>query len=456
MVDKSKFNNLIGNNRSFTSNVKNLYPSQSRTKSSPAISSADIFIENVFYVAKKEESELEGLAEENLQKEVKKIINDEAIDLEKLKPNLSRVIQLEAKWIEEMSKQTDLAESDIKIVIPAKKRGLEILEKISKGNPDPKMFKALLDKEILILEIEKGKLDKEKDKDRISFISNSLVELKNAEGYYVEYLDFIEDVELRAKYNLTNDPSVFNKLLPYRSSIRDEKKLKEYDELVKFFMDKSDIRFTNEAFDREKATIEGLREADKSLKYLVSASFVDMLHQREDQIKKLISFKNGLKVLFGREFVNLRGLGNTMGAYSPSQHTMYFKTKGIHLKTLTRTLKHEGIHAFDNMDGDCDGILKDMDEDSKNDFLSERKQLNNKFDEVAKKSGLPKEILIALEPHDLAVGIGLPHYAFANDKEFLAVITEMYFRNPEDLKRASNKLFTSLDKYFSPSKNKDK
>lgn len=126
----------------------------------------------------------------------------------------------------------------------------------------------------------------------------------------------------------------------------------------------------------------------------------------------------------------LVGWGEMEGKMMLSRRALYH---GFHDQTDNKNVAvHEFIHLVDKQDGEVDGVLE----------------------EVMHETDIsPWLHMIHLKTQELALqDTSIRDYAMANRAEFLAVVGEYFFENPDQMKKDHPVLYKQLDKIFNPQK----
>jgi hypothetical protein len=278
-------------------------------------------------------------------------------------------------------------------------------------------------------------------------------------------------------FTVTKDPNIFNKHLPYRRSILNNKeKLEEYDKNLQDILDKK-IKFLP-----EYKTINGvvkyneddLQEADECTKYIIALAIAEY-SCRTDELNKVFEYRNGFKILASNGETGDRK--NVAGVYlgKENQNTVII-TLSMVAESLIKTIIHEMAHAIDGADKsqvgtrmgnpyldkdlgalslilgndrNTDGIFGNMTEKEKADFEEGREELFYKLEKFIA-AGDRQEILRNSQstPHVEVPGIGMSYYAFNNEVEFIAEASSMFFKNPDLLKKSSPKIYSAFVSFF--------
>lgn len=226
-------------------------------------------------------------------------------------------------------------------------------------------------------------------------------------------------------YNYTGSRrgSIFNRFLPYRNSIKySPLAVARYEGLVNYIINRvSIIDYQNNH----------LTEASSAMKYLVSASIVELFHNRPDLIEKAINRPEGMTIILA-DFP--RG-SKTAGIYDALKRNDIIIGKKEFLRGLANphdqynVLAHEFVHAVD-AEGTrhiTDGIFSEFTDSEIAIFIRERDRLKR-----------------------YGYFYGIERYALTKtNDEFLATIAaETFLEAPLRLYYASPAMYQLLSRFF--------
>ena len=216
---------------------------------------------------------------------------------------------------------------------------------------------------------------------------------------------------------------------------------------------KSDL--VTKSDDNENLEIINPEEVDPSTKYIISASIVEMLHNKPKLIDKVLDRPQGLT------FAIFKRMGGG-GAFLPKENTICFNScliwRGVYIDNdQNNPIIHEFMHAVDAErkntqppEFEPDGIFEEMNDDQKSRFIEARDSLFNTHNQFWD-SSLGTVIKLADEnrnPEQIDRATGLRMYAFSNKEEFAADTVASYYENSKAVKQASPELYNVYKEFF--------
>lgn len=185
--------------------------------------------------------------------------------------------------------------------------------------------------------------------------------------------------ETRDKFNQmeTPDMNILNKYLPYRNAIsNDPEKTKQYDDLIHKILAKASFKVSDEKFDKDTTLfdLEKTNPMDRFLSNLIAGSIVELYHNREDLIDKVLDRPEGfsLVALSREKDSGAVGLYSTSNNYmlldgaSEIMGLMNLKDKSNNVEQLN-IVGHEFTHAIDSLissDESSDNLEGESSDDS--------------------------------------------------------------------------------------------
>ncbi len=157
----------------------------------------------------------------------------------------------------------------------------------------------------------------------------------------------------------TPDMNILNKYLPYRNAIsNDPEKTKQYDNLVHKILAKARFQISDEEFDKDTTmfNLERMKPMDRFLGNLIAGSIVELYHNREDLIDKVLNRPEGfsLVALSRKKDSGAVGLYSSTSNYmlidgaSEIMGLMNLKDKNNNVEQLN-IVGHEFTHAVDSI-----------------------------------------------------------------------------------------------------------
>ena len=272
-----------------------------------------------------------------------------------------------------------------------------------------------------------------------------------------------ELLKLRAQFNLSQDPEIFNGNFSYRDSLKKgSEELKKYDSEILKIRGRIQINFTPETIDSTSSyyiDIKKMPRADSSHSYIFAAYIYELFHNKPELIEKVLNYEDGLKVVVanrydkGGSYINCPNNRNTIIL----NNTQLFLHIGAKKPIVTQ---HEFVHAIWTVNStpeSGDGFaqaMKDIKDADGNSLMSKFKKsreelfvLYRNYRKFKTKEELA-EIIRNQKDQALDPATGLEEYAFENYNEFNAVTCATFYQNPEALKKISPELYAVYCIFF--------
>lgn len=272
----------------------------------------------------------------------------------------------------------------------------------------------------------------------------------------------------RDEFNKSENPNMdlLNPLLPYRNSIaKDPEKLKKYDELVKKITHKAKFQMSEEEFNKDTglSDLSKLRPMDSFLANLVAGSIVELYHNREDLIDKVLDRPEGFAVIA----LTRKKDSGAVGLYDTKNNFIIADGAAIIMGMLNLkggsnnteqldVIKHEFTHAVDAIPDSSDNTVgrtelardKNAIPESSKKVIDEGNKSQYKAD--GRLPGMTKEDKKILEAAltEIQTNEGnVEGYAKTDKEEFIATTMETFTDNPLALKNGPPALKALYDMY---------